>query len=72
MKQIEKWRWRIKWGGRWTSTRIAFTEDQIRREHPEAEKVEGSRVVVNLPETEAEIQAFQRPANRSQRGQKKT
>jgi hypothetical protein len=64
MKQVEKWKWRILWAGRWTSTRIHFTEEQIRRIHPEAEKIDGSRVVVSLPETQAEIDANQRPAHR--------
>jgi hypothetical protein len=61
MKQIEKWKWRIRWAGRWTTTRVAQTEAEVRREHPEATPVEGSRILVDLPETEAEIQALQRP-----------
>lgn len=64
MKTVEKWRWRIRWAGRWTTTRIAYTEADIRREHPEAEKMEESRILVDLPETETKIQAFQRPTNR--------
>jgi len=60
MKQVEKWKWRIRWGGRWTSTRIAYTEAEIRVEHPEATKLPDSRIVVELPETDAEIQARQR------------
>ena len=65
MKKVEKWLWRIKWGGVWTTTRIAYTENDVRREHPEAMKIESSRVVIELPETEAEIEDFQRPARRS-------
>lgn len=65
MKQVEKWRWRIRWAGRWTTTRIPFTEEDVRREHPEAVRIEGTRVDVQMPETEAEIQAVQRPARRS-------
>ncbi len=65
MQQIEKWRWKIRWGGRWTSTRIHYTEEQIRREHPEARKIQESRLVVDVPETPAEIaaaeQAMRRP-----------
>lgn len=64
MKTIEKWRWRIRWAGRWTTTRIAYSEADIRREHPEATYVEGSLIVVELPETQAEIPASQRPARR--------
>jgi hypothetical protein len=64
MKQVEKWKWRVIWAGRLTTTRIAYTEAEIRREHPEALKLEGSRIVVDLPETEAEIQAAQRAPRR--------
>jgi hypothetical protein len=64
MKQVEKWKWRIRWAGRWTTTRIHFTEAEVRREHPEAEKIASSLVQVDLPETDAEIQAAQRPAKR--------
>jgi hypothetical protein len=64
MKIVEKWHWKIRWAGRWTTTRIAFTEADIRREHPDAVKVEGWCVLVELPETEAEILAAQRPARR--------
>jgi hypothetical protein len=60
MKLIEKWKWRIRWGGRWTRTRIAYTEADIWREHPEAIRVKESRVLVELPTTEAEIEAVQR------------
>jgi hypothetical protein len=64
MKTAEKWIWRIRWAGRWTTTLVPFTEDQVRAEHPEAVRVEGSRVMVKLPETEAEIQAAQRAPRR--------
>ncbi len=64
MKTVEKWRWKIRWAGRWTTTRIAYTEAEVRREHAEAVKVEASRVLVKLPENEAEVAANQRPANR--------
>jgi hypothetical protein len=59
MKQVEKWTWRIRWAGRWTTTRIHYTEAEVRREHPEAERLPETRIVVDLPETEAEIQAAQ-------------
>jgi hypothetical protein len=66
MHQVEKWKWRIRWAGRSTTTRVAFTEAEIRREHPEAVKVEGSRVLVNLPDNDTEVRAFQRkPSPRS-------
>jgi hypothetical protein len=60
MQQVEKWRWRIRWAGRITTTRAHFTEDEIRREHPDAVRVDGSRIVMELPETPAEFDAAQR------------
>ncbi len=41
-----------------------MTEAEIRREHPEATPIDGSRVLVDLPDTEAEIPASQQPARR--------
>lgn len=65
MHQVEKWHWRIRWGGRWTTTRIAYTEADVRREHPEAVRIDNTRIEVQLPDTQAEIDATQRPARRS-------
>jgi hypothetical protein len=64
MKQVEKWKWRIRWAGAVTITRVHFTEAEIHREHPEAVKIPETRIVVDLPETDAEIQAAQRNPNR--------
>ena len=61
---VEKWKWRIRWAGRWTTTRIAITEDEIRREHREATRLGGMRIEVDRPETEAEVVANQRPPKR--------
>lgn len=60
MKTLEKWKWRIRWGGRWTTSRVHFTEVEIRREHPEAERVEGSCITVEVPLTADERTAAQR------------
>jgi hypothetical protein len=60
MRTVEKWRWRIQWGGRWTTTRIPYTEEGIRREHPEAERVPGSMKLVEVPETDEEREAIVR------------
>jgi hypothetical protein len=60
LKLVEKWKWRIRWAGRWTTTRIPYTEAEVRREHPEAKRLPETRIVVELPETEAEIQGSQR------------
>lgn len=65
MKTVEKWKWRILWGSRWTTTKAHFTEDEIRREHPEAKRI-GPAVVEQLPETDDEraaaYEAMRRPA----------
>lgn len=57
MKTVEKWKWRIRWAGLWTTTRIAMTEADIARDHPDATPVQGTRVLVELQETQDEIQA---------------
>jgi hypothetical protein len=36
------------------NTRVHFTEAEIRAEHPDAVRVEGSRILVDLPDTAAE------------------
>jgi hypothetical protein len=54
MKRVEKYLWRIRWAGRTTTTRVHFTEDEIRVEHPEAVRIDDSMILVDLPETEAE------------------
>jgi hypothetical protein len=55
MRNVEKWRWRISWAGRWMTTRAHFTEAEVRKQHPEAVRIDASRIVVTLPETEAEL-----------------
>lgn len=64
MHTVEKWLWRIRWAGRWTTTRIPYTQAEVRREHPEAVRIDGSRVLIELTDTEAEVEAAQRPARR--------
>lgn len=61
MQRIEKYRWKIRWAGRWTTTRVHFTEAEIRREHPEAERDDATRIVVELPDTDEERSAAQQP-----------
>jgi hypothetical protein len=56
VKQVEKWRWRIRWAGHMTTSHHA-TEAEIRREHPQAVRIEESRVVVQLPDTPTELEA---------------
>jgi hypothetical protein len=45
MKKELDYRWRVKWAGRWGVTRYHTTEETIRREHPEAVRVDGSEIV---------------------------
>jgi hypothetical protein len=57
MKQIEKWRWRIRWAGHMTTTQAHFTEAEIRQHHPEAVRIDGSMVAMELPDTSEERDA---------------
>lgn len=64
MRRVEKWKWRIRWGGKTMTTRVAFTEEEIRRQHPDAVRVEGSCVVVEVPEQQHELDAALQPRGR--------
>jgi hypothetical protein len=57
MKQIERWLWRYKWAGRMVTGRVHMTEEEVRREHPAAVRVDGTMRVVEEPETDEEIRA---------------
>ncbi|MFO1264942.1 MAG: hypothetical protein U1E84_16700 [Rhodoferax sp.] len=46
--------WQIQWAGRWMLTRRRFSEVEIRKEHPEAIRVDDSRVTICTPETPQE------------------
>jgi hypothetical protein len=50
----DTYRWKINWLGRWTTTRYQTTEAQIRVEHPEAIRVEGTLKLRQVPETDEE------------------
>lgn len=54
MKEETRFLWRTKWGGRWTTTSYHCTEEHIRKEHPEAIAVPGTRQVLMVPETREE------------------
>lgn len=54
MKEEIRYQWRIKWSGHWTTTRHHATEEQIRIEHPEAERLDHTRNVLMVPETAEE------------------
>jgi hypothetical protein len=49
-----RYKWRIKWGGRWTTTNHYATEDQIRKEHPEAVRLDNMRIEQQLLDTPEE------------------
>jgi hypothetical protein len=57
MKREETWKWRIRWGGRWSTWDLYRTEAEIRREHPEAIKVEGTMRIRESAETPEELEA---------------
>ncbi len=65
MKSETTYRWRIQWAGKWTTTKYNCTEDQIRREHPEAICLVESKRVDMVPETDAEIRELQRASSTS-------
>ena len=54
MKEEVQWQWRIKWCGRWTTSHYC-TEEAIRREHPEAVRLEGSRRVIRIASSDEEV-----------------
>lgn len=46
--------WQIQWAGRWMTTHTRFSEEAIKREHPEAVRIDDSREVRLVPETSME------------------
>ncbi len=54
MIQEELYFWQIQWAGRWMTTFTRFTEEAIKREHPEARRIDDSRQVCLTPETPSE------------------
>jgi hypothetical protein len=59
MKRIETYRWRTLWAGKMTATRYHCSEEDIRKEHPEAVRIEGTLIVREIPETDEERKAAQ-------------
>lgn len=45
-----RYRWRIRWGAQWITTRRHATEEQTRIKHPEATLIEGTRQEVETCE----------------------
>jgi hypothetical protein len=61
MRTEVQYRWRILWVGRWVTTGHHCTEEQIRKEHPEAVRIEGSRRELEVAETSDERKNFMFP-----------
>jgi hypothetical protein len=59
MKTETTYLWRIKWAGRWTTTKYHCTEEQIRKEHPEAVCLVASKRELQVPESEKELREVQ-------------
>lgn len=51
MKEIALYRWRTLWLGKWSTTRYATTEEEIRKVHPDAKRLDHTREVRLVPET---------------------
>ncbi len=54
MKQVDVYFWQIQWAGRWMTTFTRFTEEAIKREHPEAVRIDDSVQARMVPETPME------------------
>jgi hypothetical protein len=54
MKTIQTYRWRVPWLGKWTTTRHHASAEQIRIEHPEAQRVDNTLIERQVPETDGE------------------
>jgi len=46
-----QYRWRILWAGKWRTTSHHCTEEQIRKDHPEAVRIDASRRELKVAET---------------------
>ena len=45
MIREEVYFWQIQWAGRWMTTFTRFTEEAVRKEHPEAVRIDDSREI---------------------------
>jgi hypothetical protein len=64
MRKVIKYQWRTKWAGRTSTTKLYYTEEEIKREHPEAIRVDANWREFEEPETEEERQAIMRSVSR--------
>ena len=61
MRTKIQYRWRILWAGHWVTTGHHCTEEQIRKEHPEAVRIDHSRRELEVAETSDERRNFMFP-----------
>ena len=57
MKRVETYRWKTLWAGKMSPTRYHASQEDIRKEHPEAVRIEGTLIVRMLPETPEDLAA---------------
>ena len=58
-----QYRWRIMWLGHWATTGHHCTEEQIRKEHPEAVRIDDSRRELRVAEAFDERKNVMFPVN---------
>lgn len=61
MRTEIQYKWRILWAGHWVTTGHHCTEEQIRKEHPEAVRIDHSRRELEVAETSDERRNFMFP-----------
>lgn len=52
MARLVKHRYRLHWGDKWITTRWHLTEQDALAMDPEAKRIEGSAMVIDVPEPE--------------------
>ena len=57
MKTEHTYRWLTKWNGKMTPSQHHCTEESIRKQHPEAVRIEGTLIVREIPESDEEWRA---------------
>ncbi len=65
MIREEVYFWQIQWAGRWMTTFTRFTEETIRKEHPEAIRIDESQEIRLKPESPNERSAARSQNRRS-------
>jgi hypothetical protein len=58
MREETTYLWRIKWAGRWVTTRHHCTDEQVRKELPEAICLHETKRVQQVPEIDDEMRAI--------------